>query len=83
VLLLSVRTLRRVLHQRFGGLHVLGEAVQLDHIKPALKAPGSKRLKLEYDEPLSNFTVKFNVRRYSSGAPAAATTPFCPCVAAV
>ena len=29
-----------------------------------LKAPGTKRLKLKYDEPLSNFAFKFNLRRY-------------------
>jgi len=37
--------------------------VQLDPIKPILKAPGTKRLKLQYDEPLSNFAVEFNLRR--------------------
>ena len=30
-----------------------GRAVQADAIKPTLKAPGSKRLKLEYDKLLS------------------------------
>jgi len=39
--------------------------VQVDPTKPALKAPGTKRLKLKYDEPLSNFAVKFMLRRYS------------------
>jgi hypothetical protein len=29
------------------------------------KVPGSKRLKLKYGEPLSNFAFKFNLRRYS------------------
>jgi hypothetical protein len=33
-------------------------------VKPKLKAPGTKRLKLKYDEPLSNFAFKFNLRRY-------------------
>ncbi len=42
-----------------------GKPVQVDPIKPTLKAPGTKRLKLEYDEPLSNFAFKFNLRRYS------------------
>ena len=41
--------------------------MQVDPIKPALKAPGTKRLKLQYDTPLSNFAFKFNLRRYSSG----------------
>jgi hypothetical protein len=29
-----------------------------------LKPPGSKRLKLDYDELLSNFGFNFNLRRY-------------------
>ena len=41
-----------------------GEAVQVGPIKPTLKAPGTKRSKPEYDEPLSNIAFKFNVRRY-------------------
>jgi len=40
--------------------------VQIDPIKPTLKAPGSKRLKLNCDELLSSFAFKFNVRRYTS-----------------
>ena len=39
--------------------------MQVDPIKPTLKAPGTKRLKLKYDEPLSKFAFKFNLRRYS------------------
>jgi lipoate-protein ligase A len=39
--------------------------VQVDPIKPTLKAPGTKRLKLKYDDPLSNFAFKFNLRRYT------------------
>jgi hypothetical protein len=39
--------------------------VQVDPIKPALKAPGTKRLKLQYDEPPLNFAFKFNLHRYS------------------
>jgi hypothetical protein len=38
--------------------------VQVDPIKPTLKASGAKRLKLEYDELLSSFGFKFNLRRY-------------------
>ena len=38
--------------------------MQLDPIKPTLKAPGSKRLKLQYDELLSRFAFKFKLRRY-------------------
>ena len=40
--------------------------MQVDPIKPALKTPGTKRLKLIYDGPLSNFAFKlFNLRRYN------------------
>jgi hypothetical protein len=33
-------------------------------MKLTLKAPGSKRLKLRYDELLSNVAFKLNLRRY-------------------
>jgi len=46
-------------------LRLRGEAVQADPIKPMLKAPGTKRLKLQHDEPLSSFAFKSNVRCYS------------------
>jgi hypothetical protein len=39
--------------------------VQIDPIRTALKAPGSKRLELIYDGPPSNFAFKFNLRRYT------------------
>ena len=39
--------------------------MQVDPIKPTLKAPGTKRLKLKYDEPLSNVALKVNLRRYN------------------
>jgi len=42
--------------------------VQLDPIKPKLKPPGTKRLKLEYDGMLSDFGFKSNLRRYIKGA---------------
>jgi hypothetical protein len=32
-----------------------------------LKAPGTTRLKLKYDDPLSNFAFNFNLRRYNKG----------------
>jgi hypothetical protein len=51
-----------------------GEAVQLDPIKPLLKAPGAKRLKLNFEEPLSNFAFKFNLRRYTPGPPGRSIT---------
>jgi hypothetical protein len=38
-------------------------AVQVDPIKPTLKAPATKRLKLKYDKPLSSFAFNFNLRR--------------------
>jgi hypothetical protein len=41
--------------------------VQVEPIKPTLKAPGSKRLKLKYDKPHSSFAFKFNLRRYTLG----------------
>ena len=45
----------------------LGRAVQVDSIKPTLKPPGTKLLKLISDEPLSSFAFKFSLRRHSSG----------------
>ena len=44
-----------------------GRAVQVDPIKPELKAPRIQRSKLQCDEPLSNSAFKFNLRRYSEG----------------
>ena len=41
--------------------------MQVDPIKPELKAPGTQRLKLQYDKPLLNFAFKFNLRCYSVG----------------
>jgi hypothetical protein len=38
--------------------------VEVDPIKPTLKAPGTKCLKLNYDGLLSSFAFKFNLRRY-------------------
>jgi len=46
-----------------GGLP--SRAVQVDPIKPNLKPPGTKRLKLKYDTLLSNVAFKFNMRRYT------------------
>jgi len=42
-----------------------GRAVQVDPIRPKLKPPGIKRLKLETDGLLSNFGFKFSLRRYT------------------
>ena len=38
--------------------------MQVDPIKPLLKAPGTKRLKVKYGKLLSNFAFKFNLRRF-------------------
>jgi hypothetical protein len=38
--------------------------VQVDPIKPTLKLPGTKRLKLKCDAPLSNFAFNINLRCY-------------------
>jgi hypothetical protein len=38
--------------------------VQVNPIKPKLKPPGTQRLKLNCDAPLSNFAFNFNLRRY-------------------
>jgi len=42
-----------------------GRAVQVDPIKPTLKASGTRRLKLICDDPLSKIGFKFNLRRYT------------------
>ena len=43
-----------------------GRAVQIDPIKPTLRAPAIKLLKLTYDEVLSSFAFSFNLRRYTA-----------------
>jgi hypothetical protein len=43
----------------------LGRALQLDPIKPTLKAPGTKRSKLECNGLLSTFGFEFSLSRYS------------------
>ena len=40
-------------------------AVQVDPIKPRLKAPGTKRLNLKHDGPHSKYAFKINLRRYN------------------
>ena len=45
-----------------------GRAVQVDPMKPTLKPPGTKRLKLKCDVPLSSFAFKFNSRRVNQMA---------------
>ncbi len=46
-----------------------GTAVQVGPMKPTLKAPKSKLLKLENEKVLSNYAFEFNLRRYNKGAP--------------
>ena len=43
-----------------------GKAVQVAPIKSTLEAPGSKPVKVQCDEPLSNFAVNSNLRRYAA-----------------
>jgi hypothetical protein len=42
-------------------------AVQVDPIKPTLKAPGTNRLILKYDKLISIFAFNFKLRRYTKG----------------
>jgi hypothetical protein len=48
-----------------GAVQATSRAVQVEPIKPTLKAPGPQRLKLEFDGLLSNFAFKLNLRRYN------------------
>ena len=47
--------------------------MQVDPIKLTLKALGTNLLTLKYDEPLSTFAFKFNLRRYTEPAASAAS----------
>jgi hypothetical protein len=38
--------------------------MQVDPIKPTLKPPGTKQLKVKYEELLPSFALNFNFRRY-------------------
>jgi hypothetical protein len=49
------------------GSDCLGTTVQVDPMKPELKPPGTKRLKLKCDILLSTSAFKFNLRRYTLG----------------
>ena len=42
-------------------------AVQAEPVKPVLKAPGTKCLKPQYENLLSNFAFNFNLRCYTTG----------------
>jgi hypothetical protein len=52
---------------REGGVHaaVQGRAVQVDPMKPNLKPPGRKHLKLKCNILLSTSAFKFNLRRHN------------------
>ena len=43
-------------------------------MKSALKAPGTKRMKLQCGELLSSFAFKFDLRRYNKGRPSDGAT---------
>ena len=45
--------------------------MQVDPINPELKAAGSNLLTPQFDEPLSHFALKFDLRRYIPGVHAA------------
>jgi len=45
-------------------LLVQGAAVHFDPIKPTSKAPGTQRLKPQYDELDSSFAFNLNLRHY-------------------
>ena len=51
-----------------------GRAVQVDPIKPTLKAPKSKLLKLEHEKVLSNYAFKLKFRRYTTAPPTTSTS---------
>ena len=52
-------------HGRRPPHHRQGRAVQAVPVQPILKPTGTKRWKLEYDEMLSSFAFRFNLRRYT------------------
>ena len=51
--------------------------MQLDPIKPTLKAPGSERLKLKCDHLVSKFAFTFYLRRYTKATYDALATSLC------
>jgi len=59
-----------------------GRAVQVDPIKPTLKAPGTKCLKLKYDEPLPIFAFNFNLHRYNEAVTTMMLDPVNQCLVA-
>ena len=61
----SIEELDGLLHLEHLRCLYIGKAVQVVPIKPTLKAPGTKRLKLKCDRLLSTLAFKFNLRRYN------------------
>jgi hypothetical protein len=57
--------------------------VQVDPMKPTLKPPGTKRLKLKCDILLLASGFKLNLRRYSEADGIAAARRLCPALDAV
>ena len=49
--------------------------MQVHPIKPTLKAPGANRLILTYDELVSSYAFKFNLRRYNKALTSDGATP--------
>jgi len=60
-------TRRRSLREAKAQHNSRSREVQVDPIKPVLKLPETMPLKLRYDESLSNFAFRLNLRRYSEG----------------
>jgi hypothetical protein len=58
-------TVLAVLLPQHAGHHLRGMAVQVDPIKPTLKAPETKRLKLKCHYLRLNLAFKFKLRRYN------------------
>jgi len=53
--------------------------VQVDPIKPTLRAPVTKRLKLNCVEPLLNFAFNLNLRHYNEALAADLAASGVPC----
>ena len=56
----------QVFHRRGPGGPACGRALQADPMKPKLKPPGTKRLKLNRDILLSTSAFKFTLRCYNA-----------------
>jgi len=47
----------------------VGRVVQVETLEPKFKAPGTKRLKLKCEKPLSSYAFSLNLHHYTQGAP--------------